>query len=150
MKAIVQLLTCCSLYGLSLLCMAQTTSPGTDLILIRTSAKSPTEVVDAIKSHSEAKKWVYMGANSVKPKQGEVTMVKVCIPQVGGIMWPVGLHLSALLPCGNIGVYQNQGKTEISMLHPRYMQILYPHPEVERAVGVATPLLLDMLDTIAK
>ena len=150
MKTIFQLITCCFLYGLSILCMAQTTSPGPDSILIRASAKSPTEVVDAIKSYTEANKWAYLGANSVKPKQGEVTMVKVCIPQVGGIMWSIGLHLSAPLPCGNIAVYQNQGKTEVSMLHPRYMQILYPHPEVERAVGVATPLLLDMLDTIAK
>lgn len=150
MKTIFRLLTCCSLYGLSFLCMAQTASPGTDLILVRTSAKSPGEVVDAIKAHADAKKWVYMGANSVKPKQGEVTMVKVCIPQVGGILWPVGLHLSALLPCGNVGVYQKQGGAEIAMLHPRYMQILYPHPEVERAVGVATPLLMEMLDAIAK
>ncbi len=146
MKAIFQLLTCCALYGLSFLCMAQTT----DLILIRTSAKSPTEVVDAIKSHAEAKKWLYMGANSLKPKQGEVTIVKVCIPQVGGMMFSIGLHLSAVLPCGNVGVYLNQGKTEVSMLHPRYMQILHPHSEVEKAVGVATPLLLEMLDAVTK
>ena len=148
MKAIFRLLTCCFLCGVSLLSIAQT--PGTDLILIRTSTKSPTDVVEAVKAHVDAKKWIYMGANSVKPKQGEVTMVKVCIRQVGGILWPVGLHLSALLPCGNIGVYQTEGKTEVSMLHPRYMQMLYPHPEVDRAVAVATPLLMEMLDAIVK
>ena len=150
MKVLFQLLVCGALYGWSCLSAAQTTSPANDLILIRASAKTPAEVVEAIKSYSEAKKWAYMGANSVKPKQGEVTMVKVCIPQIGTIMWPLGLHLSALLPCGNIGVYLNQGKTEVSMLHPRYMQILNPHPEVERAVGVATPLLLEMLDAVTK
>lgn len=150
MKNIYRLLVCLFLYGISLLSVAQTATSGPDLILIRPSAKSPSEVVDAIKAYAEAKKWVYMGANTVKPKQGDVTMVKACIPQVGGILWPVGLHLSALLPCGNFGVYQNQGKTEVSMLHPRYLQILYPHPEVEKAVGVATPLLTEMLDAIVK
>lgn len=150
MSVIVRLLTCCCMYGMSLLCQAQTASPVNDAILIRTSAKSPNEVSDAIKVYVESKKWVYGGALSVKPKQGEVIMVKVCIPQVGGILWPVGLQLSALLPCGNVGIYMNQGKTEISMLHPRYMQILYPHPEVERAVGVSTPLLIEMLDAVAK
>lgn len=150
MKAILQLIVCGGLFGWMSLAVAQTTSPANDLILVRTSAKSPAEVVDAIKAHTQAKKWVHMGANTVKPKQGEVTMVKVCIPQIGAIMWPLGLHLSALLPCGNFGVYLNQGKTEVSMLHPRYMQMLNPHPEVDRAVAVATPLLLEMLDAVTK
>jgi uncharacterized protein (DUF302 family) len=118
------------------------------MILTTATMKTPDQVVDAVKAYSEAKKWMYMGAN--KAKQGEVTMVKVCIPQVGQLLWPVGLHLSALLPCGNIGVYQNKGQTEISMLHPRYMQVLYPHAEVEKAVNVATPLLTEMLTAVAK
>ena len=47
-------------------------------------------------------------------------------------------------------MYQNHGKTEISMLDPRYMQVLYPHPEVEKASAVATPLLTEMLEAVAK
>ena len=150
MNAIVRLLTGCCMSAMSLLCLAQPASPANDLILIRTSAKSPNEVSDAIKAYVESKKWVYGGALTVKPKQGDVIMVKLCIPQAGAILWPVGLQLSALLPCGNVGIYMNQGKTEISMLHPRYMQTLYPHPEVERAVVVSTPLLIEMLDSVAK
>ena len=127
---------------------AQVPAPGPDMILIRPTAKTADEVVEAIKAYSEAKKWVYMGAN--KAKQGEVTMVKVCLPQVGQILWPLGLHLSAMLPCGNFGVYQLSGQTQVSMLHPRYMQVLYPHPEVERAAAVSTPSLIDMLEAVAK
>ena len=104
--------------------------------------------MEAIKTYTEGKKWIYLGASKVK--QGEVTMVKVCIPQVGQLLWPVGLQLSALLPCGNFGVYQVKGQTQVSMLHPRYMQVLYPHPEVEKAVLVSTPLLLDMLEAVVK
>ena len=138
----------CILVAFSLTAEAQAPLPGPDIILIRATTKTADQVVDAVKAYAETNKWMYMGAN--KAKQGEVTMVKVCIPQVGQLLWPVGLHLSALLPCGNIGVYQNKGQTEISMLHPRYMQVLYPHPEVEKAVNVATPLLVEMLTTIAK
>jgi hypothetical protein len=61
----------------------------------------------------------------------------------------VGLQLSALLPCGNLGVYQKNGVTKISALHPRYMSVLYPDPALEQAGAVATPLLTAMLDTIA-
>jgi hypothetical protein len=104
--------------------------------------------VEAIKSYSEAKKWMYMGASKVK--QGEVTLVKVCLPEVGKVLWPVGLQLSALLPCGNLGIYDRKGRAEISMLHPHYMQLLYPHPAVDKAAAMATPLLTEMLEAVAK
>lgn len=143
-----RLLACTMLLAIPLTTLAQAPTPGPDMILIRPTAKNTAQVVEAIKSYSEAKKWLYMGEN--KAKQGEVTLVKVCIPQVGKELWPVGLELSALLPCGNVGVYQKNGQTQISMLHPQYMQILYPRPEVEKAVAVATPLLTEMLDAVAK
>ena len=127
---------------------AQTPTPGPGLLMVRSTSLSPAEVVDAVKEYSVSKNWLYMGAS--KAKQGEVTMVKFCIPQVGQVLWPLGLQLSALLPCGNLGVYQKLGQTEVSMLNPAYMQILYPHPQVEKAVAIATPLLTEMLDTIVK
>lgn len=127
---------------------AQVPTPGPEMVIIKPTAKTSDEVVEAVKAYSEAKKWVYMGSN--KAKQGEVTMVKVCIPQIGQMLWPVGLHLSALLPCGNLGVYERNGQTQISMLHPHYMQLLYPHPDVERASAASTPLLMDMLDAVAR
>ena len=55
-----------------------------------------------------------------------------------------------MLPCGNLGIYQNGGKTEISMLHPRYMEVLVSNPEIEKASAVATPLLSEMLEAIVK
>lgn len=144
-------MVCCALFGILPASMAQNVTPGgSDLILVRPTEKSPEVVVEAIKTYAKGKKWVYMGANKVKPPQGEITFVKVCVPEVSKLIWPLGLQLSAMLPCGNFGVYQNQGKTEISMLHPRYMQVLYPHPEVEKASTLATPLLTEMLEAVAK
>ena len=141
-------LICAALLSASFTAAAHSPAPGPEMILTRTTSKTPDQVVDAVKAYAEEKKWLYMGAN--KAKQGQVTMIKICIPQVGQMLWPVGLHLSALLPCGNIGAYEKAGKTEISMLHPRYMSLVYPHPEVDKAVALATPLLDDMLTSLAK
>ena len=58
--------------------------------------------------------------------------------------------MSALLPCGNIGVYAKQDRTEVAMLHPRYMQLLVPNADVEKAVALATPQLLEMLDAVTR
>ena len=63
-----------------------------DIIVLRSSAMPPAEVVEAIKAQVEAKKWVFMGAHIVRPKQGEVTLLKLCIPQVGAALWPMGLR----------------------------------------------------------
>lgn len=118
------------------------------IFIIKSSSKAPDAVVAAIKSYSEQKKWLYLGEN--KLKQGEVTLVKICIPEVGQALWPVGLQLSAMLPCGNVGVYSKGGTTEVSLLHPRYMHVLYPHPATERAGAIAQPLLVEMLDDVTR
>jgi Domain of unknown function DUF302 len=127
---------------------AEAPRPGPDLLLARTTTKTADQVADAVKKYAEGKKWIYLGANKVK--KGEVTLVKACIPAVGQMLWELGLELSALLPCGNLAVYQKNGRTEISMLDPRYMQLLYPHPQVEKAGAMAAAQLTEMLDAVAK
>lgn len=140
------------LFALSILLLGLPTAAGAadrdDIFIIRTTAKPPAEAVAAIEAYAQEKKWIYLGANKVK--KGQVTLVKVCIPEVGQMVWPLGLQLSALLPCGNLGVYEKDGATAISALHPRYMNALYPDPALEQAGAVAAPLLTEMLDAVAK
>jgi hypothetical protein len=120
----------------------------TDILIVRSTDKSPEAVVEAVKSYSKRMKWRYIGDSKVK--QGKVILVKICIPEVGRAVWPAGLKLSALLPCGNLGVYSTGSNTQISMLHPRYMHVLYPDPTTEKASAIALPLLNEMLDSIVK
>lgn len=119
-----------------------------DIFIVMATAKKPAAVVEAVKAYAEQMEWRYIGDSKVK--QGNVTLVKICIPEVGRAVWPAGLRLSALLPCGNLGVYETELATEISLLHPRYMHVLYPDPATERASEIALPLLTEMLETIAE
>ncbi len=130
-----------------LLGVAQAAEPS-NLFIIRPTDKAPEAVADAIKAYAETRNWQYLGATKVK--NGEVTLVKVCIPEIGKLVWPQGMHLSAILPCGNIGIYKKSDKYEVSMLHPRYMHVLVPTPEMEKAGAAAEPLLKDMLDAALK
>lgn len=118
------------------------------LFIIRTTDMDTASVVEAVSQYSQDKGWNYLGASQVK--KGEVTLVKFCIPEVGKKIWAQGLYLSALVPCGNMGVYQKDGKTEVSVLSPRYLQALVPSPEMEEAVKVAEPAITEMLDVIIK
>lgn len=128
--------------------LAHGPSPGADMIVVRSTAKSPDDVVESLKSYASSKKWAFLGANKVK--NGEITMAKVCIPAVGAALWTANLQLTALLPCGNVSVYARGGRTEIAMLHPAYMQVLYPGKETEAAVALATPQLMAMMDEVAR
>lgn len=118
-----------------------------DTFIIKTSSKAPDAVVAAIKAYATEKKWQYLGDSKIK--QGEITLVKICIPAVGQALWPAGPQLSAMLPCGNIGVYSKDARTEISVLHPRYMALLHPGPATEKASAIAHPLLIEMLNAAA-
>jgi hypothetical protein len=119
-----------------------------DRFVIRTSARQPDAVTDAIKAYAERQKWLFLGANEVK--QNQVTLIKICPPAVGRKIWPLGLHLSAMLPCGNLGVYQKDGVTEVSLLDPHDMELLHPDPAVTEASAIAATALTEMLDTVTE
>ncbi len=123
-------------------------SSSNDIFIIKTTSKSMTDVVSSIKKYSKEKKWVYLGDNKVK--KGTVILVKICIKQAGKIAFKAGLKISALVPCGNVGVYKKGKLTEISLLNPQYMNILYPDPNLKAAADIAEPLFREMMKTIIK
>ena len=149
MKAIVPFLLAASLAGCAPNGETLARPSGApSIFLVRSTEKSPEAVVEAIERYTQDRKWPYFGAD--KAKQGEVTLVKFCIPEVAQQVWQAGLQVSAMLPCGNIGVYRKDGHTDVSLLHPRYMTRLYPDPAVEKASAIAEPLLTEMLDAVVR
>lgn len=127
--------------------VAQASKPS-DLFIVRSTTKSPDAVVGSLKSYAKSHRWLFVGATKVR--KGTVTLVKVCIPKVGRKVWPQGLYLSAMLPCGNVGVYRKAGKTEVSMLDARYLHVLVPTPAMKKISAMAEPMLMGMLNTALK
>lgn len=136
----------CSIASLVALAGVNHAAATDDIFIVTTTQRTPAAVVDAVRSYFEANDWRYIGDSTVE--QGEVTLVKICIPEVGRAIWPAGLRLSALLPCGNLGIYEASGVTEVSLLHPRHMALLYPDPATEQAGAIALPLLTGMLEAV--
>ena len=140
-------MTCMLLSSLATSSVAVAGEPN-DIFWVRDTGKSPDQVVAAIKSYSEAKKWLYLA--EFKIKGGEVTAVKICYPPIGKDIFAAGMHVAAMMPCGNIAVYVEGGKTRISMLHPKFMTTLYPNKNLDNAVRTVTPLFEAMLGEIAR
>lgn len=121
--------------------------PASGLLITRSTSKTPVQVVEAIKAYAEARRWRFVGA---APAEGDALLATVCVPELGGAMSAAGPHASALLPCANVSVRAMQGKTEIAVLHPRYMPFAYPHPATDKAADMAAPMLDAMLDAVSK
>lgn len=136
-----------ALAGCSTSMSARTATPNANF-MIRSTAKGADAVVFDIKSYVLDRKWLYLA--EFKLKNGEVTVVKLCVPSASKDIWAAGLHVSALLPCGHIGVYQEGGVTRLSMLDPRFMNQLNPDPNLEKAGNDLYPLLSTMLDAVSK
>lgn len=123
--------------------VAQAGSKPSNMFMIHDTAKSPMQVVASIKHYSKAHKWLFIGATKVR--KGTVTLVKVCIPKIGKHVWPQGLYLSALLPCGNVGIYKHKGKTQVSMLSADYMYKLEPTMTMKKVSNMAKPMLKGLM-----
>lgn len=132
----------------SLFSMSAIAGEPNGMFIMRTTTKAPDAVQAAIKAYVVEKKWLYVNDN--KLKAGEVTQVRMCVPDIGKDAWKAGMHVSAMVPCGQIGIYQQDGVTKISMLHPGFMSALYPDPILKKAGEDLLPLLTTMLDEVVK
>lgn len=119
-----------------------------DMISVTPTAKTPQAVADAVKAYTAEKKWIYFADGKVK--NGEITLVKVCIPAAGKELFAAGLKASVLGPCGNLSIYVEKGKTEVALLNPMYMNAIYPNEHIKKAGEEAAPLLKAMVDSVTK
>jgi len=116
------------------------------MFLMRDTTRSPDEVVASAKAYVKSQDWLYVNDASLKG----VVFVKFCVPEMAKDIFAAGDHLAALLPCGSMAVYRKSGRTQISMLHPAYMNALYPDPKLERAAQTGLPLFNALLDAVVK
>lgn len=103
------------------------------MFVTRASAKTPADVHQAIRQYVAQKEWLYIGDN--KLKNGEVTQVRFCDRKAATDIWKAGMHVAAMLPCGQLSIYQEGGTTKVTMLHPRYLALLDPDAEVQHLVN---------------
>jgi hypothetical protein len=56
--------------------------------------------------------------------------------------------MSAMLPCGNFGVYKNQDKTKVAVAASTLYAIVSPEPGGAKTSALAESLLSEMLDAV--
>lgn len=79
---------------------------------------------------------------------GAAVGMKICFNAMRGHVVAAGLHNLAMMPCGNIAVYEEDGQSYLSMLDVGYLTTLSPHPELEKGVALARPAYAAMFTEV--
>lgn len=79
---------------------------------------------------------------------GAAIGMKICFNEMRGYVGAAGLHNLALMPCGNIAFYEEEGQSYLSMLDVGYITTLSPHPSLEEGVALARPAYAEMFSDV--
>ena len=107
------------------------------------------EAVAAIRDKVETEEdWLFLAEFGLAG--GGVTALKICYLPLGPDIVEAGLHVMAMMPCGNMAFFEaDDGGTEMSMLDLGFMTELSDAPSLETAVETGKPAFAALLsDTL--
>ncbi|WP_372922598.1 hypothetical protein [Roseovarius sp.] len=116
-----------------------------EMFLTHNVSMERAEAVAAVRAHVETEEdWLFLA--EFKLAGGAVTALKVCYLPLGPDIVEAGLHVMAMMPCGNMAFYDtDDGGTEMSMLDLAFMTELSDAPSLETAVETGKPAFAALL-----
>jgi hypothetical protein len=107
----------------------------------------PEAAAAKVRSHAEAEDdWLFLAEFGLAG--GSVTALKICYPAIGPDIVAAGMHTMAMMPCGHLAFYEEDGRSMLSMLDMGFMTTLDPHPRLEDAVATARPAFASMVSEV--
>jgi hypothetical protein len=119
------------------------------MFLTHTLEMERAEAVAAIRDKVETEEdWLFLAEFGLAG--GAVTALRICYLPLGPDILEAGLHVMAMMPCGNMAFYEtDDGDTEMSMLDLGFMTELSGAPSLEAAVETGKPAFAALLsDTL--
>jgi hypothetical protein len=98
---------------------------GDRYFIVRDLSAGPETAAAAIRQHVEAEEdWLFLAEFPLKG--GEVQAMKICYLPIGADVFAAGLHVAAMMPCGNLAFYEEDGQARLAMLDLDYLTALSP------------------------
>lgn len=120
--------------------------PG-DLFIIHELDQPPEAAAAQVRFHAESSDdWLFLAEFALAG--GSVIALKICYPAIGPDILAAGMHTMAMMPCGHLAFYEEDGQSMLSMLDMDFMTRLDPHPRLEDAVATARPAFARMLTDV--
>ena len=145
MNTILKTLSVAGLAGLTLTSVAK--AEVSEHFIIHELAQTPQEAATLIRDFiAMDDEWSLNGEFDMMG--GAAIGMKICFNAMRGYVGAAGLHNLALMPCGNIAFYEENGQSYLSMLDVGYITTLSPHPSLEEGVAMARPAYAAMFTEV--
>jgi hypothetical protein len=145
MKTILKTLSVAALAGLASATVS--TAEVSKHFIIHELEQSPQEAATLIRDFiAMSESWSLNG--DFEMMGGAAVGMKICFNDIRSYVVEAGLHNMALMPCGNIAFYEEDGQTYLSMLDVGYLTTLSPHPALEEGVALARPAYAEMFTEV--
>ncbi len=138
-----------SAIGMGMLAVASASAPaaGNDYFILHTLEYPPEEAAAMVRDYAQEKEdWLFLAEFDLAG--GAVTAVKICYPAIGPDIVAAGMHTMAMMPCGHLAFYEEDGESKLSMLDPSFMTALYPDPNLDNAVATVRPAFDTLLSEV--
>ena len=141
MNTVLKTLSAAALAGL--ISSSSATAEVSEHFIIHTLEQTPQEAATLIRDFiAMSDDWSMNG--DFEMMGGAAVGMKICLNAMRGYVGAAGLHNLALMPCGNIAFYEENGQSYLSMLDVGYITTLSPHPALEEGVALARPAYAEM------
>jgi hypothetical protein len=118
-----------------------------DNFIIRELNKPADDAAADVRAYvDEQDDWLFLAQFGLKG--GEVLALKICYLPLGEHIFAAGMHVAAMMPCGHLAFYEEDGRQMMSMLDLGFMTTLNPDPNLERAVEIGAPAFEAMLNEV--
>jgi hypothetical protein len=115
------------------------------MFILHDLEKSPKEAVAAVRKYTETHDdWLFLAEFDLAG--GAVTALKVCYLPLGPDIVAAGLHVMAMMPCGHLAFYEEDGQSRLSRLDLSFMTTLNPDKNLKRAVEAGKPAFATLLE----
>jgi len=145
MNTILKTLSIATLAGLAFTSTA--TAEVSEHFIIHELEQTPQEAATLVRDYiAISDEWSLNGESQMMG--GAAVGMKICFNAMRRHVAAAGLHNLAMMPCGNIAFYTEDGQSYLSMLDMGYLTTLSPHPELEKGVALGRPAYAAMLSEV--
>ena len=118
-----------------------------DVFIIHELDQPPEAAAAQVRAHTEAEDgWQFPAEFGLAG--GSVIALKNFYPAIGPDIFAAGMHTFAMMPCGHLALYEEDGQPKLSMLDMDFMTTLDPHPRLDHAAATARPAFAAMLSDV--
>ncbi len=119
-----------------------------EYFIVHTLDQDPHEAAAVVREHTEADEdWLFLAEFGLAG--GEVTALKICYTGITGDLMAAPRHIMAMMPCGHLAFYEEEGEPTLSMLDLGFMTALEDDPNVAAAADAGNPAFAQLLsDTL--